>query len=307
MSEPTVLAVDVGGTSIKAGLVTRSGRVDRVTSVATPVSDGPDAVVAAVRDVVRTSLTSGTRAVGLVAPGTVDGDAGIAVYSANLGWRDVPLRQIIADDTDLPTVVDHDIRGGGLAEQLIGSARGVEDALVVVIGTGIAARVVNGGRLLHGATGNPGEIGHLPVWPDGEACPCGQTGCLERYASAAAISRRYAERSGRSASARDVAARLGDDEHANAVWQDATEALGIALASATMLLDPSLFVLAGGLSLAGEALAEPTRTALSRRVRWHDVPELRLSALGSQGPLLGAGILAWRRVGHHDVDSWSAR
>ncbi len=306
MREPTVAAVDVGGTSIKTALVTQTGRIEDPASVATPVGDGPDAVIDTIRDTVRSRLTGDTRAVGLVVPGAVDSMRGIASYAANLGWRDVPLRRIIAQDTGLPTVVDHDIRGGGIAEQLVGAARGVDDSMVVIIGTGIAARVVTDGHLVRGATGNSGEIGHMPVHPDGERCPCGQIGCLERYASAAAISRRYHDRSGRPASSREVAARLGEDDHADAVWRDATEALGIALASATMLLDPSLFVLAGGLSLAGPALLEPTREAVSRRVTWHEVPRVDLSTLGSHGPLLGAAILAWQSTGVTDLSGWMA-
>ncbi len=299
-----MIAVDVGGTSIKSALVSRDGRVEQMVSVATPAAEGPHAVVDAIRHAVRSLVSHDTLAVGLVVPGAVDSDAGIASYSANLGWRDVPMRDLIHAETGLPAVVEHDIRGGGLAEALIGHARGTRDSLVVIIGTGIAARVVSGGHVVRGATGVPGEIGHMPVWPDGDPCPCGQLGCLERYASAAAIARRYAERSGTLVSAEDVASLLHKDADADAVWHDAVEALGLALASSTMLLDPSLIVLAGGLSHAGEALLAPTRAALARRVVWRDAPRIELSTLGSRAGLLGAAIVAWQRVGLDDFTHW---
>ncbi len=306
VGDSSVIAVDVGGTSIKSALVTHDGRIEHAAAVPTPADQGPHAVVDAIRHAVRSLAGPDTLAVGLVVPGAVDSEAGIASYSANLGWRDVPLRDLVEAETGLPAVVEHDIRGGGLAESLIGRARGTCDSLVVIIGTGIAARVVSGGHVVRGATGVPGEIGHMPVWPDGEACPCGQRGCLERYASAAAIARRYGERSGRSLSSEEVAALLHEDPDADAVWSDAVEALGLALASTTMLLDPSLVVLAGGLSHAGDALLTPTREAVARRVIWRSTPRIELSALGSRAGLLGAAVLAWQRVGTDDFTGWVA-
>jgi glucokinase len=131
------------------------------------------------------------------------------------------------------------------------------------------------------------------VHPDGEACPCGQRGCLERYASAAAITRAYAAAGGPpGTSAADVARRRSTDPAAGRAWDRAVEALAIALASATMLLDPEVVALAGGLSEAGDALIAPLRDALERRVRWRPAPRVVLSPLGARAGLLGAALLA---------------
>jgi glucokinase len=302
-----VVAVDVGGTSIKAALIDADGVSRRGSVLPTPVADGADAVVSAIRSTVRDLARADgpVAGVGVVVPGDVDAEAGVARFSANLGWRDVPLRALLRDDLGLPAVLDHDVRAAGLAERTIGLARARDDCLVAVIGTGIAGVITSAGRHVPGARSLAGELGHVAVWPDGDACPCGQRGCLERYASAAAIARRYAERGGERLDAAGVVARIGHDPVAAAVWSEALEALGIALAACTMLLDPELIVLGGGLAAAGDALLGPVRAALASRVIWRAVPAVELSTLGSRAGLLGSAILAWQAAGVTDFDGWT--
>ena len=297
MSEDFVVAVDVGGTAIKAARVGRTGDVLRAHEIPTPVAAGPAAVVAAVQGVVAELAGAGAAAVGVVVPGVVDSAAGVARYSANLGWRDVPLVSALREQLDVPVVLDHDVRAAGHAERTLGAAHGVADCLVVVIGTGIAAVLVAGGSHVRGARDLAGEIGHVPIYPDGDVCACGQRGCTETYASAAAIARRYTARTGVAASAADIAGRRLADPAAAAVWEEAAEALGIALAGYTMLLDPALIVLSGGLAGAGAALAEPVRAALAARLVWRPVPPVEVSPLAGRAGLLGAALLAWEAAG----------
>lgn len=297
MSSPAVAAVDVGGTTIKGAVVGDSGSFAREICRATPAADGPDAVVAAVLEVIADLRRESVGALGVVVPGAVDADAGVAVFSANLGFRDLPLRAIIAEATGLPALLEHDVRAAGVAERTVGATREVDDYVLAVIGTGIAAVVQTGGRTVGGATGVAGELGHIPVWPGGEQCTCGQRGCLERYASAAAISRRYAEAGGDTGlSAAEVLARGPGDQRAQRVWTDAAAALALAFSTCTMLLDPELIVIAGGLSEAGEALLMPVQTELAKLVSWREAPAVRLSPLGGRAGLLGAALLAQRLV-----------
>jgi glucokinase len=300
-----VVAVDVGGTSIKAARVDMAGRVLAAREVPTPVADGPDAVVAALRSVAAELGGADVAALGVVVPGVVDVPGGVARYAANLGWQDVPLAATLGADVRVPVAVDHDVRAAGLAERTFGAARDADDCLVVVIGTGIAGVVVAGGRHVRGASDLAGEIGHVPVYPDGEPCACGQRGCTETYASAAAIARRYAARSGAVASAAQIAARRPADPTAAAVWDEAAAALGIALAGYTMLLDPALIVLSGGLAGAGEALRDPVRAALAARLVWRPAPPLELSPLAGRAGLFGAALLAWRAAGVEVGTSWT--
>jgi glucokinase len=307
VSAGCVVAVDVGGTSVKTVVVDAAGGVLHSSARATPVAAGPAAVVQAVRAAAGAACAARADvvAVAAVVPGHVDEDAGVARWSANLGWRDVPLRSLLAADLGVPVVVSHDVAAAGVAERTIGAARGVADCLLVVIGTGIAAVVVSGGHEVDGATGLAGELGHLVVVPHGEPCACGQDGCLEVYASAGGISRRYERRAGGPAlGAAPIAERLGADPVADSVWAEATGSLATALAAATMLLDPDLIVLGGGLSEAGPALRDPVRAALADRMRWRPAPSVELSPLGGRAGALGAAVLAWRSAGRTDFGAW---
>ena len=298
-----VIAVDVGGTGIKAALLDAAGRVLRRGDEPTPVSDGPSAVVDAVRQAACELAGPEVVAAGVVVPGSVDVPSGTARYSANLGWRDVPLRDLLAVDLGVPVAIEHDVRAAGLAERTVGRARGVADCLIIVIGTGIACAVVSGGMAVRGAAGLAGEIGHMPVYANGDVCACGQRGCLETYASAAAIVRRYRAAGGVLTGAREIAAACESDPLARTAWREATDTLGIALASYTMLLDPELIVLGGGLAGAGEALLVPVQTALAARLAWRAVPPVELSPLGSRAGELGAAILAWQAAGRADLSA----
>lgn len=305
----SVVALDVGGTLMKGWVCDRDGAALRRAERATPVERGPDAVVAAVREIVR-ELHAGdasVRAAGVVVPGMVDAKTGIASYAANLGWHDVPLRLMVQDDLGIPVALDHDVRAGGLAEAVLGAAAGVEGSLFVPIGTGIAGAMIIRGEIYAGARGAAGEVGHLIVYPDGELCACGQRGCVETYASASAIARRYYDRTGDRRTAADIAVRLDADDIARAVWADAVDALGLGLAACTMLLDPALIVLGGGLAAAGDALTEPVAAALASRLAWLDAPPIVPAALGSEAGRFGAAILAWRASGEPDpAPAWAA-
>lgn len=304
MNERRVAAVDVGGTAIKAAWVDECGRFVDATERATPVADGPEAVVAAIREVVGSLMAEDVAGVGVVVPGSVDAERGVAVYSANLGWRGVPLREVLAANTDRPVVLGHDVGAAALAERTVGPARDVAHSLTVVIGTGIASVSVAAGRVITGASGRSGELGHIPIRPGGETCRCGQRGCLEVYASARAIAERYARRTGTARSTPEVIARAADDPDAGAIWAEAIAALADALVVTTMLEDPGLIVIAGGLAEAGETLVAPVRAAVAERLAWRTAPPIVASPLGVRAGRYGAAVLAWTAAGRTDFGGW---
>ncbi|MER5419509.1 ROK family protein [Streptosporangium roseum] len=301
-----VVALDVGGTSMKGGLVTRSGEILRTDRRATPRDEGPAAVVATIRSFIDDLAVAGggtPAGVGLAVPGLVTADA--ALYSANIGWRDVPAADFVP--LDVPVMLGHDVRTGGLAESVLGAGREVSDFLFLPIGTGIAGAVIVDGEPYGGAAGWGGEIGHIPVFPEGETCACGQIGCLETYASASAVGRRYSARAASPATAEQVAAlTVSGDPVAAEVWDDAVEALSLALATYTLLLDPSAIVLGGGLAEAGPLLADPLADRLRKRLTFRAAPPLRPAALGVNAGMLGAALLGWRAAGVPDAGTaWS--
>jgi len=290
-----VLAVDVGGTTLKGAVVDERGhsimlRDRRSDQDGRRVEDNLLVLLDELR-----AEGGDPVAVGVGTPGTVEEATGTIVYASNLGWRHYPLRAVLEEATGLPVAVGHDARAAGRAEQLASGTAG--SFAFVPIGTGIAAALVVNGVAVSGATGAAGEFGHVIVHPDGEQCPCGQRGCVEAYAAGAAIVRRYRARGGRAASTAEVAGRLGYDELAQEVWADAVRALALGLQGLTMTFDPAQIVLGGGVSRAGDALLDPLAVELSRRLTWREAPSLSLARWGTEAGRVGAALLAFERVG----------
>ena len=295
-----VVALDVGGTSMKGALVDQDAQVYARQAFGTPVAAGVDAVLDQIGAALQT-LAGRASAVGLAAPdaaglavpGIVDEARGVAVRAANIGWHDVALVQILERRLGLPVALGHDVRAGGLAENVLGAAAGSRDMLFVALGTGIAASCIVDGRLLV-AGGYAGEIGHVSVDVDGEPCGCGGRGCLERVASAAAIARRYTARSGVEVTgAAEVAAfvRRGDPV-AQAVWDEAVDALVGVLCTSITLLGPEVVVIGGGLAEAEDLLLKPLEAGMVARLSFQRRPRLVRAALGDQAGCLGAALLA---------------
>ncbi|MFD8304259.1 ROK family protein [Streptomyces sp. NPDC059690] len=297
-----VIALDVGGTGMKAALVGAGGELLHRARRATGRERGPDAVVEGILDFAAELRAYGIEhlgepasAAGVAVPGIVDEPRGLAAYSANLGWRDVPLRDLLSQRLAAPVALGHDVRTGGLAEGRIGAGRGADRFLFVALGTGIAGAIGMAGRVESGAHGFAGEIGHIVVRPGGTPCPCGQAGCLERYASAAAVTEAWAKACGDpDADAADCArAVTSGDPNAVRIWQDAIDALADGLLTGLTLLDPRTLIIGGGLAEAGETLFTPLREAVERRVTFQKIPSIVPAALGDTAGCLGAGLLAW--------------
>jgi len=312
---------------MKGGLVTRSGEIIRTDRRATPRDRGPAAVIATIRSFIDDLAAAGggtPEGVGLAVPGLVTAE--VALYSANIGWRDVPAKDLVP--LDVPVMLGHDVRTGGLAESVLGAGRELSDFLFLPIGTGIAGATILRGEPYGGSGGWAGEIGHTPVHPEGEPCACGQIGCLETYASASAVARRYSTRAASplpssvssppsaappttssvtvvppvSVSAEQVATLTASgDPLAVEIWDEAVEALSLALATYTLLLDPSAIVLGGGLAEAGPLLSDPLAERLGKRLAFRDAPPLRHAALGMSAGMLGAALLGWRAAGFTDA------
>jgi len=306
-----VIGIDVGGTDLKGSVSDSTGAELLRLQRPTPVGDGVPAVVTAIVDLVqelrsRTGPATPVRGVGLIFPGVVEAAAGMARYSVNIGWRDLPLRDLVSERVGLPVAIDHDVRAGGLAELTLGAARGAREALFVPIGTGIAGAVISGGVVVTGARQMAGEIGHIPVCPDGELCACGQRGCTETYASASALPRRYAAAAAaQPLRAEDVLAlAAAGDPLARTVFDEALTALGRALVTYTMLMDPSVIVIGGGMVRAGSALLDPLAEAVQRGLVWRDAPAIVAARFGSDAGRVGAALVGWQAVRrNHEVST----
>jgi glucokinase len=300
-----VLGVDVGGTVIKSLASRRDREVVLRDRTPTLAGEGPEAVISRIADwcaglAAKTSAATGSppAALGLAVPGVVDEAAGVARFAANIGWHDVPLRELLSDRLGLPVALVHDVRSAGLAERVVGAGRGSRDFLLVQIGTGIAGALVLDGLPYAGAHGLGGELGHLTVDPAGAACGCGGRGCLETIASASAVARRYRQLSGcPGVSAAEVAERAAAGEAAAVqAWDEAVAALAAALAWYQGVLDPGLVVLGGGLASAGQILLGPLRDKLAASLSFQRMPDIAVSPLGEEAACHGAALAAWALV-----------
>jgi glucokinase len=305
-----VLALDIGGTNLKGSIVDSTGRT--VHSETVVITKPGDPALQDVRALLGglASRAGGRRftvvGAGVVTPGIIDADHGVVVYASTLEWTDVPLGAVLSADLRVPVHIGHDVRSAGLAEGLFGASAGLADSVFLAIGTGVAASIFTSGSATVGATTSAGELGHIPAIPGGEACTCGQFGCLEVYMSGAGLARRYLALGGaHPLTAAQIAARLDVDPIAAAVWTDGLRALSLGLTSVTLLLDPAVIVLGGGVSKAEETLLAPLRTLLADALAWRPAPLVRRSLLGTAGGRVGASVLAFRAAGRgHYVDAW---
>jgi glucokinase len=281
--EGAFFAVDVGGSSVKSGLVV-DGKVE--TESREPVAGDPGGLV---RQIVRLCNGAGAPAWGLCIAGLIDAERGIVRYAANLGLHDAPLLELLADELPPPRVFVND-----LVAATVGEAGGGTLALLQ-IGTGIGARCAVDGAVLSSATGHPGEVGHLRFRAGGLPCRCGQRGCAEAYGSWGGIRDRYAE-AGRTAESPAVLLRqAGTDDWSRQVLDDALEAIGFAAAALVAATDPGTLRVGGGVAAAwGETLLDAIRSALAEQV----LPDVAAATvvesakLGDSAPLLGLATLA---------------
>ena len=285
-----VLGIDIGGTNLVVGSVAEDGSTVLATaSEPTHAEAGATDVVDRLVGLAERAI-AGTRAlapgaeilgVGVGAPGPLDTKRGIVLLTPNLGWVNMPLRQIIHDRLSLPAALDNDANCAVLGEWWVGAARGARHAIGITIGTGIGGGLILDGRLYHGASDVAGEIGHTTIDTEGRRCKCGNYGCLEAYASgpniairaieeieAGAVSRlpSYVGGDLRQITAQTVylAAQEGD-ELALEVVNDTAKFLGVGIGNLLNVFNPEVVVVCGGVTLAGDHLFVPLRREAARR------------------------------------------
>lgn len=301
MNSPYLL-FDVGGTDIKSALSDNEGNLSQIRRVPTrrgtpnPAEALVDQLHTLGTELIEGSTLAPPESVGLIVCGIVDEDKGLGVFSANLGWRDAPLRQMTSNAFSLPVGLGHDVSMAGAAELRFGAGATlgtkVKNAVMLVIGTGIAAALFVDGHAVS-AGGYAGELGHAAV-PGGLKCPCGAHGCLETIGSAGAIAKRYSAASGNQVrGAREVleAMRAGDLV-ATRIWNEAIEAIAFSIAQLCASIAPETIIIGGGLAQAGEALLEPLRRSVRSKLSYHREPLIVPAELGEDAGLRGAFLKA---------------
>ena len=311
---PTV-GIDIGGTKVMAGVVDADGTILEQLRTETPdKSKSPkvveDTIVELVLDL---SERHDVHAVGIGAAGWVDADRDRILFAPHLSWRDEPLRERLADRLLVPVMVDNDANAAAWAEWRFGAGRGEADLVMITLGTGIGGAILEDGRVKRGRFGVAGEFGHMQVVPGGHRCPCGNRGCWEQYSSGNALVREAKELAAAdSPVAYGIIDRVGGDigditgplitELARSgdpmcveLFQDIGQWLGVGIANLAAALDPSCFVIGGGVSAADDLLIAPAREAFRRTLTGRGYrPEARIAKaeLGPQAGMVGAADLA---------------
>ena len=309
------IGIDVGGTGIKAGVVSENGTILHKLNCPTLRECGHEAVI---HDMARLSLQvlaeSGhaleeIHSVGVGIPGMQDPRTGRIPFCTNLGWHDVPLVELLQQEIDKPVYVNNDATVAGLAESIAGVSAGTKNSVFITLGTGVGGGVVLDGKLFMGPHGIATEVGHMITVAGGEMCTCGNRGCWERYASATAIireGRRFAEAHRDSAlfcavngnldqiEARTVIdlAKAGDPD-CEKLFDNYVYHLTVGLINLINLYDPEIIALGGGVSKAGTFLLDKVNALLPEMIFFKTMPHARieLARLGNDAGIIGAAML----------------
>jgi len=307
------VGIDIGGTKIAGGVVGPDGTIVERLRVATPLD--PGALARAVADMVAELASRHTvHAVGIAAAGFIDRTRSVMLHAPNIDWHNAPLRADFEALIGRPVTLENDANAAGWGEYRFGAGRGSTDMVMLTLGTGVGGAVVVDGSLMIGANGSAAELGHVRFVRGGRPCGCGQSGCLEQYASGRALQREISDIADAGGIGERLAAHRGDDGIVHgpalaallededpgaieAVRRVAT-AVGEACGAFQAVLDPDRFVIGGGVAALGEVLLEPTRIAYETSLPgFGDRPTARfvVAELGNDAGLVGVADLAGRR------------
>ncbi len=310
------IGIDVGGTKVLGGVVDESGNILEKARRDTPRQGGSDLTKSIAEVALELMRNHKVSAVGVSAAGFVSSDRKTMLATPNIaGWNGVNLDAELTELIGIDVVIENDGNAAAWGEAVFGAGRGETHMLMLTVGTGIGSGIVVNGQLHRGAYGIAGEIGHMRVVPEGHLCGCGARGCFEQYASGSGLMRHVREAI---AATPDIARNLlalGDgtieglkghhvteaaragDVVALAAFNTTAQWLGAGIASLSVILDPAIVVIGGGVVDAGEILLEPTRANMERKMPFsgkHPLPKLVAATLGNDAGLVGVADLARR-------------
>ncbi|MCL2169746.1 MAG: ROK family protein [Defluviitaleaceae bacterium] len=275
------IGIDLGGTSIKAGIVTDGGEILARKSVATEPARGVDAVIADIIALCEGLITDEVQSIGIGCPGTVEPPGGTIILAANIGFADIPIGQIVSNRLNLPVYVENDANCAALAESRFGAARNSAVSATITFGTGIGGGIVIDGKIFSGGFFGAGEVGHQIIRAGGEPCNCGNRGCFEVYASAAALLRRTG----------GLSLSEAFETHHSAIYSYLDD-LSIGLSNIINILQPEIMVIGGGISILGEPLIAAIKSRLASLVLGGVLKtRLKIAQLGNDAGIIGAALL----------------
>jgi glucokinase len=306
-----VIGVDLGGTNLRTAILSQEGEILDRHKEATHAAEGWTNVVERLVQNIRRQRENAVKqgfavaAVGVGAPGVIQEDKGVVVKSPNFpDWNNLPLKDLLENALKMPVFLENDANAAALGEQWRGAGKGIRSMILLTLGTGVGGGIILDNKIWHGADGMAGEIGHMTLIPDGRPCTCGNTGCLEMYASARGILQSYREAIGKLAppsqqqdrisSEQVYEAARGGDGIALRVMKDMGRMLGIGIASIINIFNPDRIVIGGGVKDAWPLFIDSTREEVLMRA--FEVPARRTeivpSQLGDDAGMVGAAAVA---------------
>jgi glucokinase len=301
MTEAHAIGVDVGGTKILAGVVARDGTVMRRHERATP-HDSQDSVLHELEAAVAVLMSDEVAAVGFGVPSPIDQREGLVVQCVNLPLEDVALRDLMRDRLGLPVGLDNDANAAAIGEWRAGAGRGVDNLVMLTLGTGLGGGVIANGRPFRGSTGAGAELGHVVIVHDGRPCQgtCRGRGHLEAYVTGLAATKAAEEAFGPAADAhRLVRLAAEGDETARSILAEIGGYLGSGMGSFANIFEPELIVIGGGFGVAGwDYLLPHAETVLRREALRPMRDEVRVvrAELGTAAGLIGAAFVAFEAL-----------
>ncbi len=295
------IGLDLGGTNLRAAAIDRDGKLLHLVTGHTQYSEGRDAImgdmveaIASLRD---TQGPAGLAGIGVVVPGFISLREGVIRNCNNIpSLEDFPMRDELRERLNAPVILENDANAAALGEQWIGAGRGVRDLVLLTLGTGVGGGIISDGKLIRGFLGMGGELGHITVIPNGNPCGCGNRGCLEKHASATAISAMARLLGYGNVTAKEVYDRaVAGDERAIQIFTCMGEALGIALATLVNAFNSQLYLLSGGVIGAWDFFAPAMIAEARRRSFTFRTTDTRVerAKLGGEAGLYGAAYLPW--------------
>lgn len=321
MADKYYIGVDLGGTNIKAGVVAPDGKVAARTSISTEGERGPRHVIGRIGMAVETVISQSglpREAIGglcVGAPGTLDIRAGIVRRAPNLpGWVDIRVVEMVQERTGIRATLENDANAAAYGEFWVGASRNVPSMVMFTLGTGIGGGIIIDGRILHGNTDSAGEIGHMIIRDDGRKCVCGNWGCLEAYASALSLVRRFKEaveageesvlapalRAGADITSKAIFdAAIRGDGLSNRIYYETGVYIGIGVVNVLHTVNPARIVISGGMIGAGDLLMRPIRETVEKRALPDSKRNLEIvfAALGEDAGFIGGAGCALAAFG----------
>lgn len=296
------IGLDLGGTNLRGAAIDRSGKVLEKISGKTDLSAGREPILEDMASVIRELIVrhgkEGLAGIGLGVPGFILLKEGVIKNSNNLAClENFPIRDEMEHLLETPVILENDANAAALGEKWMGTGRDVDDLVLLTLGTGVGGGIIADGKVLHGFLGMAGELGHITVVPNGNPCGCGNQGCLEKHASATAISAMaHLLALGENLTSKEVyELALHGNEKARKIFEEMGRFLGIALATLINTFNYPLYLLSGGVLPAWELFAPAMLEEVRRRSFTYRTTKTRIeqATLGNEAGLFGAAYLAW--------------